>query len=199
MRLSDIGAINDMPRGWVRGSKLNHKIYNMWHNMLIRCYDKEYHKLKPTYKECTCHKDFLTLSNFVKWIEQEPRYNDFVTSIGNYKWAIDKDILVKGNKEYTYGKIALVTMSENSKESSSRLDRSNYNYSAMGRKSADLHSRAIIGVSVKNPLDMRFYKAVSHASKDGFTPSNIVVCCNKGRQKTHKGYKWYYINNEVIK
>ena len=34
------------------------------------------------------------------------------------------------------------------------------------------------------------------AKKSGFDPSNIVKCC-KGKAKTHKGYIWRYVDQEV--
>jgi len=64
--------------------------YRRWHDMLKRCYSPNCHKTQPTYKDCTMCEEWLTFSNFKKWMEAQ-------------KWEgkqLDKDILKIGNKEY---------------------------------------------------------------------------------------------------
>ena len=66
-------------------------IYQKWISMLKRCYDKKFHARHPSYINCTVCKEWLTLSNFMNWFNQ------------NYieGYELDKDILVKGNKVYS--------------------------------------------------------------------------------------------------
>lgn len=73
-------------------------IYQKWLSMLKRCYDKNFHAKYPSYANCKVCTEWLTLSNFVNWFNQ------------NYKdgYELDKDILVKGNKEYSPDKCCFV-------------------------------------------------------------------------------------------
>jgi hypothetical protein len=66
------------------------KSYLIWSDMLRRCYDTELHEKRPSYKNCTVHKDWHNFQNFAKWFEEN--------YIENY--SLDKDILIKGNREY---------------------------------------------------------------------------------------------------
>ncbi|AUR95688.1 DNA-binding domain protein [Vibrio phage 1.210.O._10N.222.52.C2] len=65
--------------------------YSRWIAMLNRCYSLKYQKDKPTYSECSVSDDWLTFSNFRKWMKSQD-------------WAgkdLDKDLLVQGNKLYS--------------------------------------------------------------------------------------------------
>ena len=65
--------------------------YNRWTNMLVRCYSKKYHVKRPTYTYCVVCEDWLTFSNFRKWMITKD-------------WDgmhLDKDLLKEGNKAYS--------------------------------------------------------------------------------------------------
>lgn len=62
-----------------------------WEGLLYRCYSKKFQEKRPTYKGCSVCEEWLTFSNFKKWMEQQ-------------EWegrALDKDFLVEGNKIYS--------------------------------------------------------------------------------------------------
>tara|TARA_R110000787_G_scaffold39142_11_gene98351 strand:+ start:2873 stop:3445 length:573 start_codon:yes stop_codon:yes gene_type:complete len=64
--------------------------YRRWKNMIERCYSQTYQETKPTYEKCYVTKDWLLFSTFKTWMEAQD-------------WsgrALDKDLLVAGNKEY---------------------------------------------------------------------------------------------------
>lgn len=65
--------------------------YKIWKHVLTRCYDLNFKKKHPTYRDCILCEDWLTFSNFKKWFDVH-----YVNG-----WHIDKDILVKGNKVYS--------------------------------------------------------------------------------------------------
>lgn len=69
--------------------------YRIWHDMLRRCYDEDYHKRQPTYKDCEVCKEWLCFQNFAKWYEEN------YYEINGEKMQLDKDILHKGNKIYS--------------------------------------------------------------------------------------------------
>lgn len=68
--------------------------YQDWRNMISRCFNSGYQKKYPTYIGCTITEDWKYLSNFIKWVENQP----------NKDWqncSPDKDYLIEGNKHYT--------------------------------------------------------------------------------------------------
>lgn len=68
------------------------RAYNVWKNMLGRCYDDEIQNKQPTYKGCSVCKEWHCFSDFYKWYQ---------ANIKNESFYLDKDILVKGNKVYS--------------------------------------------------------------------------------------------------
>lgn len=67
------------------------RIHKTWVGMLQRCYSEEWSRKSPTYKDCTVCPEWLTFSNFRKWMLEQD-------------WEgleLDKDLLVRGNKVYS--------------------------------------------------------------------------------------------------
>ena len=71
------------------------KSYLVWKSMLRRCYSDKEQKKYPTYKDCYVCPEWLNYSNFKKW------FNDNYYEIDGEQMALDKDILMKGNKVYS--------------------------------------------------------------------------------------------------
>ena len=71
------------------------KCYNTWHNMIKRCYDKKYQQQHTTYQGCTVCEEWHNFQNFAQWYEEN------YYEITNEEMCLDKDILCKGNKNYT--------------------------------------------------------------------------------------------------
>ena len=71
------------------------KCYATWHDMLRRCYSEESHKKNPTYIDCEVDEDWLNFQNYGKW------YDENFYEVEGERMALDKDILVKGNKIYS--------------------------------------------------------------------------------------------------
>ncbi len=65
-------------------------IYKCWYNILSRCYDINIHSKQPTYIGCSIDERWWNLQEFGKWYDE-----NYVEG-----FAIDKDILHKGNKIY---------------------------------------------------------------------------------------------------
>ena len=78
--------------------------YARWCHMLQRCYSDNWHERHPTYIGCSVCEEWLIFSNFKRWMEQQ----DWE---GN---QLDKDLLVKGNKEYNPDNCVFVTRMVNS-------------------------------------------------------------------------------------
>lgn len=64
--------------------------YHIWQGIIYRCYSGSLHKRQPCYSDCSVCDEWLYFTNFKKWFDE------------NYieGWDIDKDLLIKGNKEY---------------------------------------------------------------------------------------------------
>ena len=89
--------------------------------------------------------------------------------ISNLEWVTSKENLNHGTRNERASK----TMSD-------------------GRRKGFKHTRAraVIGFKI-NGCDIKYYKYINECKKDGFIQSGIVQCC-RNRQKSHKGYNWYY-------
>lgn len=75
----------------INGKRVNCPFYETWRGMLTRCYFAKYQERRTTYIGCSVVNEWLTFSNFKKWMETQD-------------WEgkqIDKDILFKGNKIYS--------------------------------------------------------------------------------------------------
>lgn len=83
-------GVNDLNDYIFSDYKLS-KCYAVWHSMIRRCYSSAYQKRKSSYAECSVCDEWLLLSNFHKWFNE------------NYieGFELDKDILFKGNKIYS--------------------------------------------------------------------------------------------------
>jgi len=93
-------GVND----WVGNVKVdgkNIREYKLWQNMLQRCFGEKYKQNQPTYEGVTCSKEWLSMTKFVEDVSQ-------MEGFGLSGWALDKDILVRGNKLYSKGTCCFV-------------------------------------------------------------------------------------------
>lgn len=86
------------------------KEYSTWRSMLRRCFDDKRKSLQPTYKDATCCDEWLLFENFYEWLHSQSNFDKW---LNGDKWAIDKDILVKGNKTYSPSTCCLVPKNVN--------------------------------------------------------------------------------------
>lgn len=71
------------------------KEYQVWKNMIQRCYGAEKNKNKKAYIDCTVADEWLCFMAFAKW------YQENYYEIKGFRTELDKDILVKGNRAYS--------------------------------------------------------------------------------------------------
>lgn len=115
MKLSEIGAINDMPKGWKDINRENYKIYELWRAIIKRCYGSN-----PNYAPDMLCKDWLYLSKFNEDVKHLDNYNLWVNNDIPRKWAIDKDTIDANNRIYSKDTCKFVTISENTRDSNKR-------------------------------------------------------------------------------
>ena len=94
--------------------------YKVWFQMLKRCYDGNFHKKQPNYKDVTVCEKWHNYQNFAEWYEDN--YNP-ETMQG---WHLDKDILIKGNKIYSPETCCFVPQEINSLFTNSKNKRGDY-------------------------------------------------------------------------
>ena len=68
--------------------------FQLWKNMLKRCYSEVSFKKSPSYEQCLTSETFNDYQQFKTWCNSQ-------LGFGNTGRELDKDILVKGNKVYS--------------------------------------------------------------------------------------------------
>lgn len=66
--------------------------YQRWMDMIHRCYNPTIYEKYPTYKRCSVCEEWLTFSNFYKWIIEQDDWENC---------DLDKDLLIEGNTVYS--------------------------------------------------------------------------------------------------
>ena len=69
------------------------KAYSMWKSAMTRSYCDNFHSKNPSYKGCTVCDEWHNFQNFAEWY-----YSHDLCGLG---YDLDKDLLIKGNKEYS--------------------------------------------------------------------------------------------------
>ena len=167
------GFISNSSPKWHKNAR------RLWRKMWLRCYDPTSDNYQY-YKDCKIHEKFRLFSNFLKWLESEPRFEDFKRTCGNIRWCIDKDMKCSRNRNYYPEYMTLTTQSINSKERNKRL----------GIPDGNRNNRIpIIGICDDSIL---LFKSYAHAKEYKFYRSSIKKCYKNN--KRYKGYKWYRLN-----
>ena len=82
--------------------------YKLWVNVLTRCYNENYKKTRPTYKDVAICEEWKYYLNFKEWFVEN------YYELKNERVELDKDILDKGNKIYSPEKCVFVPQRINS-------------------------------------------------------------------------------------
>ena len=77
----------------------NVKEYNLWLDMLKRCFSEKYQTHRPTYKGCNVSDNFFRYSFFYDWCHNQIGFGK-VDDKGR-SWCLDKALLFVGNKTYS--------------------------------------------------------------------------------------------------
>ena len=213
LELLRIGNGYNMPRGWKNKEVWRDKVYRMWKDMWRRCYDPESRAYR-LYIESIIHDDFRLFSNFLNWIQAQPRFEDFKNTCHEVTWNIDKDVICPGNRHYFPEYMTLCLGSENSKEVNHRCQSYKYMHTDEARKKTSqnykymhtdearakaykkLKKFPILGINIDDNTILIF-KTISDVKFIDFDPSAIRNCCKNcyGKKKNlYKNYKWYYLD-----
>lgn len=178
-----VGAIGNKYQSSTNG-KCN-KEYILWIHMLQRCFDKKFKERCPSYQNVTCCEEWLNYENFYEWIHSQSNFDKWYEG---KRWALDKDILNKGNKIYSPNTCCLVSQNINclfTKRDASRGDlpigvskhRNKY------RASFYISDKHISGLVKDTPeeafLDYKQHKenAIKQIAKEEYEKGNITKKC----------------------
>lgn len=100
----------------VNGMRDSCPFYITWVSMLVRCYSKNYQSKHPAYIGASVCNQWLAFSNFKKWMSTQ----DFKGK------ALDKDLLIFGNKIYSPEACVFVDQATNKFTTDSARSRGDY-------------------------------------------------------------------------
>lgn len=82
------------------------KEHEFWRSMLRRCYSERWKKDHPSYIDTQCDNEWLYFDAFVEWIHGQENWGYIEKTTDRFH--LDKDILIKGNKNYSPNACCLV-------------------------------------------------------------------------------------------
>lgn len=100
------------------GKKRNSEAYEVWRGIMRRCYKLDHQETNPTYKGCSVNLIWHCFQNFAYWY-----YNNPYKQKG---WHLDKDIIVRGNKEYGPLRCAFIPQEVNAITTTTKAKRGDY-------------------------------------------------------------------------
>ena len=90
----NIGCIGEGKyKVWENGKHT--KYYDIWHDMIKRCYSDKYHKRETSYIDVNVCEEWHNFQNFAEWCEEN------YYEVEGERIHLDKDILNHGNKIYS--------------------------------------------------------------------------------------------------
>jgi hypothetical protein len=170
-RFLGVGCLGD----GVHKSRINGKQtreYNLWANMLTRCYNHKLHAKHPTYLNCTVSEEWLNFQNFCRDI---PKIKGYILWKNNHeRYDLDKD--KTGSSIYSLSTCEFITKEENIRLSGLT------GYSYVAKRISDGY--------IEEFNNQSFF-----ARKYNLCAGHISKCIN-GKLKTHKGWMFDYLKAE---
>ena len=148
--------------------------YQVWHNMIIRCYNEKFHEENPTYKNCTVCDRWKCYSNFL----------EDLSKIKGYDLWRDTDSGISLNKDIYYKELGIITDCKEYSLLTTRFITISDNGEEVGKRKAR---------RVKCIETNIVYDSIAQASKEtGLSDGNISQVC-KGKRKSCGGFTWEYV------
>lgn len=147
-RVCGVGYIGDGEHSAYKGRYDSEWAYLKWQNMLERCYDPSSLQMEECYKDVTVCDEWFNYQNFASWAKRQKGY-------GNRLWAMEKDLLVKGNRHYAADVCCFLPVELNNQMLKAYKVRGDYP----------------IGVSLNKPNG----KFIAHCVQEGTTSTHIGI------------------------
>lgn len=84
--------------------------YDTWIHILQRSFDNKCKERQPSYDVVSCCEEWLNFEYFYEWLHSQPNFDKWYNG---KRWAVDKDILNKGNKIYSPENCCLIPQNVN--------------------------------------------------------------------------------------
>ena len=104
-----VGIVGDKYNCKINGKYV--KEYQLWADMLKRCYGEKRHLRHPTYKDCEAGNSFKSYEYFYEWCHSQIGFGN---EGDENPFHLDKDLLVKGNKVYSENTCVFIPQEINS-------------------------------------------------------------------------------------
>lgn len=85
------------------------KEYKTWRGMLERCYSEAFQITHPNYIGCSVHERWHNFQNFCEDIQHLEGYREWKVNSVSRAYALDKDIKIEHNREYSKDACMFVT------------------------------------------------------------------------------------------
>lgn len=154
----------------------NKQEHTLFTNMFCRCYSEAYHKERPTYINCIVHINWHDFQTFCTDIQHLKGYNLWKHDTNNYQ--LDKDLISKDNKEYSFNNCKFVSRKENT--------------SSAGRSNSD--GRNFLAISPEGIEEVVTNRGV-FSRTNSLSPSAVSACIC-GHRRHHKGWTFKEIKKE---
>lgn len=138
---------NDIARSY------NTDVYKYWSRMIKRCYYDDKNGGNIQYKDCSVCDEWHSLSSFAKWFDEH-----YVRG-----WALDKDILVKGNKVYSPQTCCFVPQEINAIFTKREVDRGNLPIGVSNGTGAKGTYRATVSMGRRSQKSLGVYGSKEEA------------------------------------
>jgi hypothetical protein len=131
------------------------KEYSLWKGMLYRCYDHKHQSIRPTYADCSVSENFKNFQYFAEWCNNQAGF-------GVVGYQLDKDIIHKGNKQYSAEFCTFVPRQINTLIIDQKSRRGKY---PVGVYWDESHSNFLVRLRVKGKQTfLGYYSTVGEAS-----------------------------------
>lgn len=147
-RVAGVGFIGIGEHRAYNGKTTPEWAYLKWQNMLERCYDPYSEQTAHTYRGVTVTPEWFNYQNFASWAKGQKGY-------GNTKWAMEKDLLIRGNRFYHPEGCCFLPQELNNQMLKAEKARGEYP----------------IGVNLNKPNG----KFIAHVTQDGTTSTHIGI------------------------
>lgn len=152
--------------------KGNEQFYNVWNGMLKRCYDSN-HVRANSYKNVQVCERWHCFDYFLEDVKQIEGWNE--EEFKNKTIQLDKDYKQPNQEIKTY-----------SKNTCMWLDK---------KKNNKFQSHHMKDFKAISPNGVEYKYNNQHECAREHNLDNISICaCLKGKRKTHRGWKFQYIN-----
>ena len=152
--------------------------YQLWRNMITRCYNEKALNNEPTYKNCKVCERWLCFANF---LEDLPQIEGYELWVNNNNYELDKDMKQQGlqYKVYCLDNCCFIKQEENAYENSSR---------------SCIRTKKKVMVINKESGESIIFNSTKECSKHfGFSDVYVSMLCR--HKRTNKKYFFEYIDS----